>query len=201
MSSASAPSESPRNALRTRGVSATISRAASFGLAVVLVLLAVFTLSSSLVSNRRASDVAQAVRLNNAYRDARLAATTAESMERKYRLEPSPEVRAGFDKATTRLKTALESIIASGDSAGADPAHQAMARFDIYRQAMGRMFSAIDAKDTTREPTLKQMLQATPFHASSAPSRPSRSSRPPSSFSASCCSGSSPGPSERTVSA
>jgi diguanylate cyclase len=135
-------------ATRARGVSATVSRAASFGLAVVLVLLAGFTLSSVMVSNRRANDVAQAVRLNNAYRDARLAATAAESFERKYRLEPSPEVRASYDTAVNGLKSSLEQIIDSGDSVGAQPARQAMAGFDIYRQAMYRMFAAIDAEQT-----------------------------------------------------
>jgi diguanylate cyclase len=136
--------------LRARGVSATVSRAASFGLATVLVLLAAFTLSSVFVSNHRATDVAQAVRLNNAYRDARLEVATAESLERKYRLEPSPEVRAKYDTAVKSLKSSLENIIDSGDSVGAEPARKAMAGFDVYRQAINRMFAAVDAEQTAR---------------------------------------------------
>lgn len=160
MPTASAHSEGPpllvtqplahASALRARGVSATVSRAASFGLATVLVLLAGFTLSSVLVSNNRATDVAQAVRLNNAYRDARLEVASAESLERKYRLEPSPEVRASYDAAVNSLKSSLEQIIASGDSVGAEPAHQAMAGFDVYQRAINRMFAAVDADQTAR---------------------------------------------------
>jgi diguanylate cyclase len=134
--------------LRTRGVSATVSRAASFGLAVVLALLAGFTLSSVMVSNRRATDVAEAVRLNNAYRDASLDVASAESLERKYRLEPSPQVLARYDAAVSSLKSSLEEIIASGDSVGAEPARQAMAGFDVYRLAISRMFAAVDAEQT-----------------------------------------------------
>jgi diguanylate cyclase len=136
------------SATRARGVSATVSRAASFGLAIVLLLLAGFTLSSVLVSNHRANDVAQAVRLNNAYRDARLEVATAESLERKYRLEPSPEVRARYDTAVNSLTSSLEQIIDSGDSVGAQPARQALAGFAVYRHAINRMFDAVDAEQT-----------------------------------------------------
>jgi diguanylate cyclase len=138
----------PIRSLRTRGVSASVSRAATFGLAAVLALLAGFALSSVLVSNRRANDVAQSVRLNNAYRDARLEVTSAESLERKYRLEPSPEVRGKYDTAVASLKSSLEDILAAGDSVGAQPARQAMAGFDVYRQAINRMFAAVDAQQT-----------------------------------------------------
>ena len=131
-------------------MSATLSRAASFGLATVLMLLAGFTLSSVLVSNHRATDVAQAVRLNNAYRDARLEVASAESLERKYRLEPSPDVRASYDAAVNSLQSSLEQIIASGDSVGSDPARQAKAGFDVYRRAINRMFAAVDADQTAR---------------------------------------------------
>ena len=160
MPTASAHSEGPprlvtqplahASALRARGVSATLSRAASFGLATVLMLLAGFTLSSVLVSNHRATDVAQAVRLNNAYRDARLEVASAESLERKYRLEPSPDVRASYDAAVNSLQSSLEQIIASGDSVGSDPARQAKAGFDVYRRAINRMFAAVDADQTAR---------------------------------------------------
>ena len=128
-------------------VSATASRAASVGLAVVLVVLASFTLISSVVSSRRASQVTRSVNLNNAYHDARFHIALAESLERKYRLHASNEVRLDFSDNAQQLMTALQQIVSTSESNGALPAKDALVEFDTYQLAMNQLFAAVDNND------------------------------------------------------
>jgi hypothetical protein len=89
-------------------------RLALAGLAAVLVLLAVFGIASALRTDHATQRAGAATRLSDAYDRARFAVGEEESLERKYRLEPSPEVRVRYDRAASDLVAALRDVAAAG---------------------------------------------------------------------------------------
>ncbi|MEP6797878.1 MAG: diguanylate cyclase, partial [Lapillicoccus sp.] len=133
---------------RVGGRVAVLSRLASVGLVVILVLISTFGLWSSRVS----ADAAQAASLANTltghYSDASFAVAAEESLERKYRLEPSPGVRANYDAATAQLLDALALVARDGGPGDRALAEQVRATHATYLAAINRMFRAVDAGDT-----------------------------------------------------
>ena len=79
------------------------TRAATAGLAAVLVLLTGFALWAAFSTNRVARQADRLSQLSDSYQQARFAVGAEESLERKYRLEPGAEVRAKFDGAAGSL--------------------------------------------------------------------------------------------------
>jgi diguanylate cyclase len=122
-------------------------RASSFGLALVLVVLAGFSLTSAYIGHLRATEVTQAEYLDNAYRDARINVVLGESIERKYRLQPSPAVRAQYGEALDRLHTSLDKILSAADPSAKEGVTRALADFVMYRDGVGKLFDAADAGD------------------------------------------------------
>src|SRR5664280_1691195 len=84
------PAESgPRTAWR--------SRPASIRLVLILVGASVFAVWSSHATSRAAREASGASRLSDDYAAAASAVAAEESLERKYRLEPGPDVQARYD--------------------------------------------------------------------------------------------------------
>ena len=63
-----------------------------------------------LSTNRAARQADRLSRLSDAYQQARFAVAAEESLERKYRLEPGPEVRTRYQQAAASLLAALEDV-------------------------------------------------------------------------------------------
>ena len=128
----------------------SVTRLATAGLAAVLVMLTGFALWAAYSTNRAARQADRLIRLSDAYQQARFAVAAEESLERKYRLEPGPEVRTKYQQAAASLLTALEDVHQRGDHADRVLKERLDAQHDRYLDAIGRMFAAVDAGDTKR---------------------------------------------------
>jgi hypothetical protein len=89
-----------------------VTRLATGGLAAVLLLLTGFALWAAYSTNRAARQADHFNRLSDAYQQARFAVAAEESLERKYRLEPGPEVRQRYQQAAAALAAALDVVCA-----------------------------------------------------------------------------------------
>jgi diguanylate cyclase (GGDEF)-like protein len=99
-------------------------------------------------TNRAAHQADRLSRLSDAYQQARFAVAAEESLERKYRLEPGPEVRTKYQRAAASLLAALEDVHQRGDHADRVLKERLDAQHDRYLDAITRMFAAVDAGDT-----------------------------------------------------
>ena len=134
------------SAARQRPRDRVIARFASLGLVVVLVAVPGFALWAAITSFQAGAVVQQSSDVNGAYRGARYAVAEEESLERKYRLEPSDEVRARHRAAAAAMVTALERAGSLGASRGF--IDEELAAHAQYLIAIDRMFAAIDANDS-----------------------------------------------------
>jgi len=71
-----------------------------------------------------------------------------ESLERKYRLEPGPDVRARHSAAGADMVEALQRAARMGDQAERQLIQGVLAKHEQYVGAISRMFAAVDAHDT-----------------------------------------------------
>jgi diguanylate cyclase len=128
----------------------TVTRLATGGLAAVLLLLTGLALWAAYSTNRAARQADHFNRLSDAYQQARLAVAAEESLERKYRLEPGPEVRQRYQQAVAELLDALDVVSERGNREDRVLAERLSADHARYLDAIGRMFAAVDAGDTRR---------------------------------------------------
>ncbi len=128
----------------------TITRLATSGLAAVLIVLTGFALWAAYSTNRAARQADRLNRLSDDYQQARFAVAAEESLERKYRLEPGPEVRQRYQQAAAILLATLEAVHQRGDQADRALEERLDAQHARYLDAIGRMFAAVDAGDTKR---------------------------------------------------
>jgi diguanylate cyclase len=124
-----------------------LHRAALGGLALVLLLLTGFGVLSARRTDGAARHVSAASALSDAYQRARFAVSEEESLERKYRLEPSREVRAGHRMAAQHLEGALVDVSRVGTPGDRALVARLLAIHGDYLEALGRMFAAVDARD------------------------------------------------------
>jgi diguanylate cyclase len=127
-----------------------ITRLATAGLAVALALLTGFALWAAYSTNRAAGQADRLSRLSDGYQQARFAVAAEESLERKYRLEPGPEVRAKFEQAAASLLAALKIVRQRGDQEDQALATQVEADHGRFLDATERLFAAVDAGDIKR---------------------------------------------------
>ena len=103
----------------------------------------------SAVSTRQVAERAIASNiLSDSYAAAATAVAAEESLERKYRLEPGPEVRRRFDKASEDMRAAMGLVRRNGTAQDRRIADQVALAYGPYRQAIDRMFDAADRADT-----------------------------------------------------
>ena len=145
-SAAAGTAERPRLPGAMPGLgSVRMNRLATIGLAVVLVLLAGFAIAGGLATDYRSRQMAHASAVSRAYMRARLAVVEEESLERKYRLQPSSDVRARYDAAGAAMISALNEVVRVGSVIEAQPALDALSQHVPYLEAIGRLFHAVDA--------------------------------------------------------
>lgn len=123
---------------------------ASFGLASVLIVLSIFVMWGALSTYRAGNAAKHFSELRDAFEQARFAVAAEESLNRKYRLEPSAEVRGRHHEAATSLLAALERARVVGEPADGVLISDVLAMHKEYLLAIDRMFAAVDAGDTTR---------------------------------------------------
>jgi diguanylate cyclase (GGDEF)-like protein len=140
-------------------------RAALVGLAVVLLVLGAFGTTSALRTSRATQRVSGATGVSDAYAHARFAVGEEESLERKYRLEPSREVRANHDAAASELVAALQDAARSGTPADRVLTDRLLGLHRGYLGAIDRLFAAVDAGDTGRVAAIDSSQADPLFHA------------------------------------
>lgn len=123
------------------------SRWARHGLVAVLLAISGFAVWSSVTTGRLGQQAIASSVLSDNYSSAATAVAAAESLERKYRLEPSPKVRHLYDDVVADLTTALARIYHSGsheDRVLVDYVREAQSP---YLESINRMFDAVDHGD------------------------------------------------------
>jgi diguanylate cyclase (GGDEF)-like protein/PAS domain S-box-containing protein len=115
-------------------------------LILILLLLSAAAFLGSYTSYRAGIDVEIATGLEQAFQKARYAVGAEESLERKYRLEPSPEVRARHREAGSSMIAALE--VARTLGADVQLIEGVVASHKQYLLAIEHMFTAIDRLDS-----------------------------------------------------
>ncbi len=121
---------------------------ATWGLVAVLLVTTGFALWTSQYTARVSRDATDSSRLSNDFADAADAVAAQESLERKYRLEPGPEVRERYDAAADALVEALQRVRNDGDGSDLAIAHEVTALHGPYLDAIDRLFAAVDRGDT-----------------------------------------------------
>ena len=124
------------------------SRIASGALVLVLLAVSVFAVWTSQATSTAASRAVAANHLSDLYAQATSAVGAEESLERKYRLEPGPEIRVSYDAAAAGLVAALGQVRRDGDAGDRVFVDRVLARHRGYLAATGRMFAAVDRGDT-----------------------------------------------------
>jgi diguanylate cyclase len=124
------------------------SRIASGALVFVLLAVSVFAVWTSQATSTAASRAVAANHLSDLYAQATSAVGAEESLERKYRLEPGPEIRASYDAAAAGLVAALGQVQRDGGAGDRVFVDRVLAEHRDYLAATGRMFAAVDRGDT-----------------------------------------------------
>ena len=134
----------------TRGANGIgADRLASFGLASVLILLSGFAIWGALTTYRAGAAAKHFDELSDAFNNARAAVAAEESLERKYRLEPSAKVRQRHRAAGDELLKQLARARASAEPGDEALIDKLITLHKDYVLAIDHMFKAVDAGDTT----------------------------------------------------
>ena len=128
----------------------SVSRWAPFGVAGVLIVLFILAGWGTVSTYRAGSAAKRFSQLSDAFAQARFAVAAEESLNRKYRLQPSPEVLVRHHEAAASLSAALERARALGDRADGALISNVQAAHKEYLLAIGQMFAAVDAGDLPR---------------------------------------------------
>jgi diguanylate cyclase len=124
------------------------SRVASGALVLVLLAVSVFAVWSSQATSIAAGGAVAASDLSDHYAQASRAVGAEESLERKYRLEPGPQIRAFYNAAAGDLVAALGRVRQQGDAGDRVFVDRILAQHRSYLEAIDRMFSAVDRGET-----------------------------------------------------
>jgi diguanylate cyclase (GGDEF)-like protein/PAS domain S-box-containing protein len=125
-----------------------LGRVALIGLGAILILLPVLGLWGAVTARQAGAAAKHATDVFDTLGTARVSVAEEESLERKYRLEPSQEVRAKHSAAATAMVTALER--ARGLNVDGGFLDDVLTVHRQYLAAIATMFAAIDANDTPR---------------------------------------------------
>ena len=134
-----------------RGDAQLGGRVAWFGLALVLVFLAAWNIWATLATEDAADQVRSASLISDSFQQARYAAGAEESLERKYRLNPGPDIRAMHAAAAYDLINALHEAIRverAGDPALPETTAEVERALELHAEYIdwiARMFQAVDA--------------------------------------------------------
>ncbi len=126
----------------------TLEHVATYGLVVVLLAVSAFAVWSSISTSRLGKQAIESNMLSDHYASAAAAVTTAESLERKYRLEPGPAVRSRYQQAAAELKAALELVDRDGTADDHVVVNQVMEAHAPYLVSIAKMFDSVDRGDT-----------------------------------------------------
>jgi diguanylate cyclase (GGDEF)-like protein len=117
------------------------------GTGIGLVALIIVVSAGSLATIRSSATSAFAVRIGIAYAAAVNATAAEESLERQYRLEPGPGVKAAHAAAEAALGQAMRQVAVLGDRADQSLAREVLREQAGYAAASARVFRSVDRHD------------------------------------------------------
>jgi diguanylate cyclase len=117
------------------------------GLAVILLALTTLSVLGAASTRRSADSASRSAMLSAAYNRAHTAVAAEESLERKYRLEPSADVRRRHRAAGDALQSALLDVYQHGTGDDRALVDSLRAQHGGYVVAIERLFTAVDAGD------------------------------------------------------
>ncbi len=117
------------------------------GIVVVLLTVSAFVVWSPQETADAATRAADASVISDDFARAASAVAAEESLEREYRLEPSPAVRANFDAAAAEVFVALKRARVDGTQEEADQVKKVLALHQEYLAYVDQMFVAVDRGD------------------------------------------------------
>jgi hypothetical protein len=129
------------------GRSQRIRRVAAIGLAGVLLALTALSVLGAASTRRSAQTASRSAMLSEAYDRAFDAVAAEESLERKYRLEPGPELRERHRQAGDDLQQALNDVYTRGTKADRALVTSLRSLHAGYVTAIAPMFAAVDTGD------------------------------------------------------
>ncbi|HEX6507802.1 MAG TPA: PAS domain-containing protein, partial [Chloroflexota bacterium] len=137
-----------------------MSRLASAGLALVLLLLASVSLWSSYATQVVADHVTQASRGSVLYKDIRKDFDAASTAQLAYRagIGPSPTLRARFNSSTDEAHRSLRSVIAGGVGNDRASTQRLVTLLGQYEATSRIFFTAVDAGDRNRATELEDQV-------------------------------------------
>jgi diguanylate cyclase (GGDEF)-like protein len=124
------------------------SRIAVIGLIMVVLTMSGFALWASRTTAGAASTASGANRLAAYYLQASQAASEEQSLERKYRLDPTPETRAAHSAAERSFITALHRVQTEGSASDRAQAQAILLTHGDFLATAEKMFAAMDRRDT-----------------------------------------------------
>ncbi len=119
-------------------------------MAAVLLLLTAFAMSAAFASYRAAARARTSSELSSRFQEARSAVAAEESLERKYRLEPSAKIRAAHAQAAQSLNSSLNSVRLTGSPEDFLLVNRMKSEHAQYLASIHRMFDAVDDGNTQR---------------------------------------------------
>ncbi|MGX6600798.1 putative bifunctional diguanylate cyclase/phosphodiesterase [Micromonosporaceae bacterium Da 78-11] len=123
-------------------------RSVVIGLAATLLVLSGISVWGAAGTRASASAAATASELSQAYHRAHNAVVGEQSLERMYRVEPTPAVRTQQRLAGEDLLAALAQVERSGTAADRELVASVRRSQTLYTASVARMFTAVDRKDT-----------------------------------------------------
>lgn len=123
------------------------SRWARYGLVAVLLAISGFAVWSSITTGRLGQEAIASSVLSDHYTTAATAVAAAESLENKYRLDPSPKLRRSFETIVAQLTIALERIHRSGSSEDHLLVEDVRTALPPYLESINKLFDAVDRRD------------------------------------------------------
>jgi diguanylate cyclase (GGDEF)-like protein len=116
-----------------------------------VVVLMITVILNSLETERSAARSQRAVTLATAYEQASTAVAAEQSLERQYRLDPSPATRAAHVAAEQRALTSLGQVAQAGNAQDRTLATGAIADNAAYTIGVAQLFDAVDAHRSPAE--------------------------------------------------
>ncbi|NYI41233.1 putative bifunctional diguanylate cyclase/phosphodiesterase [Demequina lutea] len=117
------------------------------GIVAVLISVSFFVVWSPQATAEAAARAANSSAVSDDFAQAAAAVAAEESLGRKYRLEPGPDVRARYESAAADALVALRQGRADGGKAEAELVDQVLVLHRSYLDSIDRMFAAVDRGD------------------------------------------------------
>ena len=129
---------------------------AAAGLAAVLFILPALAIWAAFATYQAGSAARHASDISDAYQRARYSIGAEESLERKYRIEPSLAVRRQHQEAAASVVKSMERVRTLNGQADGAPIDALLAKHAAYLVAIERMFAAIDAGNAALTNTIDE---------------------------------------------